>query len=89
MNAHSSRSHAIMIVKIEKQILISQEKIKDIFKDSNEKIKSERIMTRSMLFLVDLAGSERMKKTGSQGLRFEEAKKINFSLLVLGKIYKI
>jgi len=73
-----------MIVKIERHNMISQEKIKDIFKDSNEKIKKERLMTNSLLFLVDLAGSERIKKTGSYGVRLEEAKKINFSLLVLG-----
>jgi len=32
---------------------------------------------------VDLAGSEKQKKTGSTGLRFKEATKINFSLSAL------
>jgi kinesin family protein 5 len=41
-------------------------------------------MTKSSLFLVDLAGSERVKKTKAENLRLEEAKKINYSLLVLG-----
>jgi hypothetical protein len=35
--------------------------------------------------LVDLAGSERQGKTESTGLQFEEAKKINQSLLSLGR----
>ena len=37
------------------------------------------------LNLVDLAGSERQSKTESSGLAFEEAKKINLSLLTLGR----
>ncbi|KAG5499106.1 hypothetical protein GH5_03809 [Leishmania sp. Ghana 2012 LV757] len=35
--------------------------------------------------LVDLAGSERQTKTESSGQHFEEAKKINHSLLMLGR----
>ncbi|KPA80648.1 putative kinesin [Leptomonas pyrrhocoris] len=35
--------------------------------------------------LVDLAGSERQTKTESTGQQFEEAKKINLSLLMLGR----
>ena len=42
-------------------------------------------MTNSYLYLVDLAGSERVKKTKAVEMRLEEAKKINFSLLTLGK----
>ena len=84
MNAHSSRSHAIMIVKIEKHIRINENKKKDILNETKEKIIKERLMTKSMLFLVDLAGSERIKKTHADGMRLEEAKKINYSLLVLG-----
>ena len=84
MNAHSSRSHAILIAKIEKNIILSQEQIKQLSKESNEKIKSERVMTHSHLYLVDLAGSERVKKTKAENIRLEEAKKINYSLLILG-----
>eukprot|EP01102_Stenamoeba_stenopodia_P009486 TRINITY_DN279_c0_g1_i1.p1 TRINITY_DN279_c0_g1~~TRINITY_DN279_c0_g1_i1.p1 ORF type:complete len:697 (-),score=174.81 TRINITY_DN279_c0_g1_i1:103-2193(-) len=40
----------------------------------------------SQLSLVDLAGSEKFKKTNAQGLRREEAKSINKSLLTLGKV---
>lgn len=64
MNAHSSRSHAVFIVRVERT------------KNSQH--------TVSYLYLVDLAGSERGRKTLSHGLRLDEAKKINYSLLVLG-----
>jgi hypothetical protein len=84
MNSHSSRSHAILIVQIEKSIMLSKEKINELSKESNEKIKSERVMTKSNLYLVDLAGSERVKKTKAENMRLEEAKKINYSLLILG-----
>ena len=57
MNAHSSRSHAILIIKIEKSIKVSEtNKITNISKNI------ERIITKSHLYLVDLAGSERVKK---------------------------
>ena len=69
MNAHSSRSHALLIAKIEKSFL---------------KNKTNYIMTRSYLYLVDLAGSERVNKTNVKEMRLEEAKKINYSLLILG-----
>lgn len=38
------------------------------------------------LNLVDLAGSERIAKTGASGKVLEEAKKINLSLTVLGRV---
>ena len=85
MNAHSSRSHAILIAKIQKNIVLSKEKIEQLSKESNEQIKAERNMTNGYLYLVDLAGSERVKKTKASDMRLEEAKKINYSLLVLGK----
>ena len=70
MNAHSSRSHALLIAKIEKTF--------------NDKQNKDHVITRGMLYLVDLAGSERVHKTKAQEERLEEAKKINFSLLTLG-----
>ena len=70
MNAHSSRSHAILIAKVEKS-----------FSTDNDQ---QHIMNKSHLYLVDLAGSERVNKTNSKKMRLEEAKKINYSLLVLG-----
>ena len=80
MNAHSSRSHAILIMKVEKSIKITDLKyIKDIKNDDN-------LLTYSYLHLVDLAGSERVRKTGATDIRLEEAKKINLSLLCLGNV---
>ena len=80
MNAHSSRSHAILIMKIEKSIKITNPKnIKNIKNN-------DRLLTCSYLHLVDLAGSERVRKTGATDMRLEEAKKINLSLLCLGNV---
>ena len=70
MNAHSSRSHALLIARIERK-----------FTDEES---NEHIMTQGHLYLVDLAGSERVTKTNARELRLEEAKKINYSLLILG-----
>ena len=70
MNAQSSRSHVLLIVKIQKNF---------IDEESNE-----YIMTQGKLYLVDLAGSERVTKTNAREMRLEEAKKINYSLLILG-----
>lgn len=70
MNASSSRSHALLIAKVEKKYAPNT--------------KTEHVMTRSYLYLVDLAGSERLAKSGSKEMRLEEAKKINVSLLALG-----
>jgi kinesin family member 5 len=41
---------------------------------------------KSSLYLVDLAGSERVKKSQAEGQQFVEARAINSSLLVLGKV---
>ena len=46
MNAHSSRSHAIMIIKIEKHIRISEDRKQDLFSLEKEKIMKERLMTK-------------------------------------------
>jgi len=76
MNAHSSRSHAILT------IYFTQ-----IIEDS---VKSREI--RSKINLVDLAGSERMELSGVTGVAAAEAISINKSLstlgLVIGKLSK-
>ena len=80
MNLHSSRSHAILILKIEKSMkIINPKNIKNIKN-------TDRLLTCSYLHLVDLAGSERVRKTGATNMRLEEAKKINLSLLCLGNV---
>eukprot|EP00944_MAST-04C_sp_MAST-4C-sp1_P005780 g5780.t1 len=43
-----------------------------------------RTTTLGQLYLVDLAGSEKVSKTGAMGMRLDEAKRINKSLLTLG-----
>ena len=80
MNLHSSRSHAILILRVEKSMkVINPKNIKNIKN-------TDRLLTCSYLHLVDLAGSERVRKTGATDMRLEEAKKINLSLLCLGNI---
>ncbi len=44
-------------------------------------------MISSYLYLLDLTGNERVNKTNAKLMRLEETKKINYSLLVLGKKY--
>ena len=80
MNLHSSRSHAILILRVEKSMkVINPKNIKNIKN-------TDRLLTCSYLHLVDLAGSERVRKTGATDMRLEEAKKINLSLLCLGNV---
>ncbi|CAM9849989.1 unnamed protein product, partial [Discosporangium mesarthrocarpum] len=44
--------------------------------------------TSGRLVLVDLAGSERVSRTRAEGLRLEEANRINLSLTTLGMVIK-
>ena len=43
-----------------------------------------RVARRGLLSVVDLAGSERVSKSGSEGTRLDEAKRINKSIAALG-----
>lgn len=70
LNAHSSRSHAVVIFTVVRKQM-------DPFGNDN--------MTTGKLFLVDLAGSERLKKSKSVAQRAVEARAINLSLTSLGK----
>ncbi|GJP47396.1 hypothetical protein CLOM_g6589 [Closterium sp. NIES-68] len=96
MNAHSSRSHAIAIITVEKK---RRKEVESSDSEGNSGAvaagghgseehrkpeKKDKILV-GKLFLVDLAGSERLKKSGSEGLRASEAKSVNLSLTVLGK----
>ncbi|KAH7296741.1 hypothetical protein KP509_26G036900 [Ceratopteris richardii] len=79
-NAHSSRSHAIVIITVEKKTF----SLLDSTNSSEGRRISKGILV-GKLFLVDLAGSERLKKSGSEGLRAVEAMSVNMSLTALGK----
>ncbi|KAJ3090946.1 hypothetical protein HK102_002152 [Quaeritorhiza haematococci] len=90
MHQHSSRSHAIFTVILEKHIRI-QESSAD---PSTMNFEIPVLERRSKLHLVDLAGSERLKRTGAEGVRFKESvkhtsvsfNKINSGLLALGNV---
>uniref|UniRef100_K3W5B9 Kinesin motor domain-containing protein n=1 Tax=Globisporangium ultimum (strain ATCC 200006 / CBS 805.95 / DAOM BR144) TaxID=431595 RepID=K3W5B9_GLOUD len=71
MNAHSSRSHAILILRIER-------------KEYGATNTPNRLIKLSNLYLVDLAGSERVKKSKVMGRHVNELKAINLSLSALG-----
>ncbi|KAL3161494.1 hypothetical protein ABBQ32_010369 [Trebouxia sp. C0010 RCD-2024] len=74
LNAHSSRSHAIVMLTIIKRHRTAPGQEEGPL----QKVKIGK------LFMVDLAGSERLKKSLSTGLRASEAKSINLSLTALG-----
>ncbi|KAK9830355.1 hypothetical protein WJX72_011239 [[Myrmecia] bisecta] len=73
LNAHSSRSHAIVMLTV-----IKRRRLGATSRGEVQKVKVGK------LFIVDLAGSERLKKSRSTGLRATEAKSINLSLTTLG-----
>lgn len=77
LNAHSSRSHAVVIVTVEKRPAREGG-------EGDPATHDVRTMKVGKLYLVDLAGSERLKKSASEGKRQDEAKAINRSLTTLG-----
>lgn len=94
MNAHSSRSHAVVEVTIVKRkglissaaasaTVTTRRRSQYQREDAPSTTSLERVQV-GKLFLVDLAGSERLKKSGSVGIRAEEARAINLSLTTLG-----
>ena len=68
MNAHSSRSHSLFQITVERS---------ELGADGKQHIRVGK------LNMVDLAGSERIAKTGATGDRLKEATKINQSLSTL------
>lgn len=78
MNKTSSRSHAIL------QILIEQKWVEQ--EEGGQGGVKKRHYKKGLLTIVDLAGSERISKSGSDGLRLEEAKNINVSVSALGNV---
>lgn len=80
-NQFSSRSHAIILLSVEKCI----------FEEGgvNDNTTSQKQVTFAKLSLVDLAGSERAAISTNRGLRLTEGANINRSLLALGNCINI
>ncbi|CAD8173626.1 unnamed protein product [Paramecium octaurelia] len=99
LNAHSSRSHSMLVIKVEKRQSKQHSRSMTISKKPSSKLQnySQDMITETdesilpsgncvgTLYLVDLAGSERIKKSRATGDRLSEARSINYSLTALGK----
>ena len=70
MNKDSSRSHAVMTMRIE----------------SKKTLEGIQKITTSSFHIIDLAGSERPKRTNATGTTLKEAGMINKSLSTLGNV---
>eukprot|EP00055_Hartaetosiga_balthica_P013859 m.72956 g.72956 ORF g.72956 m.72956 type:complete len:781 (-) comp8406_c0_seq4:1468-3810(-) len=70
LNAHSSRSHAVLVIKVFQRRKASEGWLQSI----------------GTLNLIDLAGSEDNRKTGNTGARMKESVAINHSLFALNKV---
>eukprot|EP00667_Euglena_gracilis_P001648 EG_transcript_1648 len=71
LNAHSSRSHSLFTVLLER---------------TEQSEEGDCKVVSSKLNLVDLAGSERQSKTNASGDRLKEGANINLSLSALGTV---
>jgi hypothetical protein len=78
MNAESSRSHSILLIKC------NQKPSESIVSTLENAAPSTKRAAR--LYLVDLAGSEKVGKTGATGERLKEAQNINKSLTSFGMV---
>ena len=85
MNAQSSRSHAAVMLKVERRprVKLSSNTGADQLLSPTKATAPKK--TSAKLFVVDLAGSERVRTSGATtGVRFNELKSINLSLSALG-----
>ncbi|KAH0461882.1 hypothetical protein IEQ34_009457 [Dendrobium chrysotoxum] len=86
MNARSSRSHAILVVHIQRSSKGKDEnEFLSVNINSSEEFPHTSAFFKSKLLIIDLAGSERIDESGVDGHVLEEAKFINLSLNSLGK----
>ncbi|XP_021304098.1 kinesin-like protein KIN-UA isoform X2 [Sorghum bicolor] len=86
MNTESSRSHAILIIHLQRSTRRKEENSSSLYIDRRDTFPDDLpLVLKSKLLIVDLAGSERIDKSGSEGHMIEEAKFINLSLTSLGK----
>eukprot|EP00747_Dinoflagellata_sp_TGD_P184559 gnl/TRDRNA2_/TRDRNA2_40276_c0_seq1.p1 gnl/TRDRNA2_/TRDRNA2_40276_c0~~gnl/TRDRNA2_/TRDRNA2_40276_c0_seq1.p1 ORF type:complete len:910 (-),score=145.67 gnl/TRDRNA2_/TRDRNA2_40276_c0_seq1:115-2811(-) len=96
MNDASSRSHAILSIRILEQgaaVNAEEPTTTSRTKRSSRKepagsgraaVRAKAQASGRVFHLVDLAGSERVKRSGASGVRFDEAVAINSALLHLG-----
>ncbi|XP_020584298.1 kinesin-like protein KIN-UC [Phalaenopsis equestris] len=86
MNARSSRSHAILVVHIQRSSKGNNEnEFLSATMNNDEESSQMSTLLKSKLLIIDLAGSERIDESGVDGHMLEEAKFINLSLNSLGK----
>ncbi|XP_077220289.1 kinesin-like protein KIN-UA isoform X2 [Tasmannia lanceolata] len=89
LNTESSRSHAILMVYIQRSAKGKENNDVSGHENGNtvhlHSSNGVPIVLKSKLLIVDLAGSERIDKSGSEGHTLDEAKSINLSLTSLGK----
>jgi len=87
MNVHSSRSHAIFTVNLERRIVSEDEVDGEASGAAGIGDVDALVEVRhSKVHFVDLAGSERQKKTKATGTRMKEGIAINKGLLALGNV---
>lgn len=80
MNLRSSRSHAVLRMNLRTVKPLGDGPAPD----EEGLVDMEVKVHHAVLTMVDLAGSERVSKSGSVGMRLEEAKRINLSVAALG-----
>ncbi|KAJ8504730.1 hypothetical protein OPV22_005616 [Ensete ventricosum] len=88
LNTESSRSHAVLVVHINRSLEGKKENdASSLANVTNSELSAHHLphLLKSKLLIVDLAGSERIDKSGIEGHMIEETKFINLSLTSLGK----
>ncbi len=92
MNSESSRSHAILTLKLQKKVLLllhfllfTSQCSSDFFQ-SYDKAANTVWVTNGKISFVDLAGSESVKLTKTTGVGLQETAGINKSLLALSNV---